>query len=92
MEDIQAFKKQHIIFAVEAVFVFITLLIVRFGLIRPLWDGEYLHDAMEQYRKGPIVQVKLVDYNDDCSSYSMGGGGFPDDGDYEFEIVGEGYY
>ena len=62
--------------------------IVRFGLINPLWDGEYINFTMQQYKRGPIVQIKMVEQANGCDEYSMSGAGFPEDGSYEFEVVG----
>ena len=90
-KEITEQQKQHVIFAAEIAVVFVLIMIVKVGLIWPLWDGDYLEFVINSYKKGPIVQTKMVDVSVGCDRYSMSGAGFGE-GDFSFEVVGQGYW
>jgi hypothetical protein len=84
-----ALRKMYGLTCGEIVFCLILYFIVKGALISTLWDDEYLDFIMENYNKGPITDVKLLNYDQDCDYESMGGSSDSED---TYEIAGQGYW
>lgn len=73
---------------VEIVFLLLAMLITKISLVNPLWDEYYLEFVINNYYKGPIVQMKLLPSDTSCDYYSMEDAENPQGDSDVYEIAG----
>lgn len=55
----------------EILVTLILMSILHYGLVKNLWDSAYIEEVREDWKMSPIIQVRELEADEDCTDWYM---------------------